>query len=222
MKDKVVILTYGGTGRELGEIAEEQYTVIGFLDDVRHCEEVLGKLEDVSNFYGKVKFISGLGSYRSMMQRRKKLEKMELSSFINFISINAKIYKTATLGQGIVVFPQTIISSNAKIGDHVFIYHNCVISHDVIVKNYSMISNSVCVSGGVKIGENCYIGAGSTIIEGISIGDNCIIAAGTTVLNDVEDNKIYISKYKIRDNKYINEIIESSRCLKLQINTRLD
>lgn len=202
MKDKVVILTYGGTGRELGEIASEQYTVIGFLDDVKHGEGIIGKLEDMSNFDGKVKFISGLGSYRSMMQRRRKLEKVELSSFINLISSDAKIYKTAVLGQGIVIFPQTIVSSNAKIGDHVFIYHNCVISHDVIVKNYSMISNSVCVSGGVKIGENCYIGAGSTILEGISIGDNCIIAAGATVLNDVEENKIYISKYEIKENKY--------------------
>lgn len=202
MKDKVVILTYGGTGRELGEIASEQYTVIGYLDDFKHCKEVLGNLEDMSNFYGKAKFISGLGSYRFMTQRRRKLETVELSSFINLISLDARIYKTATLGQGIVVFPQTIISANAKIGDHVCIYHNCVISHDVNVRNYSIISNCVCVSGGVKIGENCYIGAGSTILEGISIGDNCIIAAGATVLNDVEDNKIYISKYKVIDNKY--------------------
>lgn len=202
MKDKVVILTYGGTGREIGEIASEQFTVIGFLDDVKHGEGIIGKLEDMSNFDEEVKFISGLGSYRSMELRRRKLEKMELSSFINLISSNAKVYKTAVLGQGIVIFPQTIVSSNAKIGDHVFIYHNCVISHDVIVKNYSMISNSVCVSGGVKIGENCYVGAGSTILEGVSIGDNCIIAAGATVLNDVTDNKIYISKYKVEDNKY--------------------
>ncbi|KJR47796.1 4-amino-6-deoxy-N-Acetyl-D-hexosaminyl-(Lipid carrier) acetyltrasferase [Desulfosporosinus sp. I2] len=202
MKDKVVILTYGGTGREIGEIASEQYTVIGFLDDVKHCKEILGKLEEMSNFDEEVKFISGLGSYRSMKLRRRKLEEMELNSFINLISLDAKIYKTATLGQGVVVFPQTIISVNSIIGDHVFIYHNCVISHDVIVKNYSMISNSVCVSGGVKIGENCYIGAGSTILEGVSIGDNCIIAAGATVLNDVEENKIYISNYEIKENKY--------------------
>ncbi len=203
MEEKVVILTYGGTGRELGEIAAEQYTVIGYLDDVKHCRGILGKLDDMSSFHEKVKFISGLGSYHSMTQRRLKLEKVELSRFVNLISLNAKIYKTVTIGQGVVIFPQTIISANAKIGDHVFIYHNCVISHDVIVKNYCMISNSVCVSGGVKIGENCYIGAGSTILEGITIGDNCIIAAGATVLNNVEDNKTYISKYRIKDNVYI-------------------
>lgn len=202
MKEKVVILTYGGTGRELGEIAAEQYTVVGFLDDVRRCKEVLGKLEDARNLPEEVKFISGLGSYRSMTQRKEKLKRMELSSFINLISLDSKIYKTVNLGQGIIVFPQTIISANAKIGNHVMIYHNCVIAHDVYVDNYSMISNSVCVSGGVNIGENCYIGAGATILEGISIGSNCIIAAGATVLSDVKDNKIYISKYKIKDNRY--------------------
>ncbi len=202
MKDEVVILTYGGTGRELGEIAAEQYTVLGFLDDLKCGSKILGKLEDVASFSRKAKFISGLGSYRSMMQRREKLEQMELSSFINLISLDAKIYKSVILGQGIVVFPQTIISSNVKIGDHVFVYHNCVIAHDVKINNYSMISNSVCISGGVSIGENCYIGAGSTILEGRTIGNNCIIAAGAIVLDDVKDNTIYISKDKIKTNKY--------------------
>jgi len=202
MKDEVVILTYGGTGREIGEIAAEQYTVLGFLDDLKCGSEILGTLEDIANFSGRVKFISGLGSYRSMMQRREKLGKMELSSFINLISLDAKIYKSVLLGQGITVFPQTIISSNAKIGDHVFIYHNCVIAHDVKINTYSMISNSVCISGGVTIGENCYIGAGSTILEGRTIGNNCIIAAGAVVLDDVKDNRIYISKDKVKINKY--------------------
>lgn len=203
MKDKVIILTYGGTGRELGEIAAEQYTVVGFLDDIKHDDEIVGKIENIKDFYGKAKFISGLGSYRSMIKRRMKLEEIELKHFINLISLDAKIYKTVVLGEGTIVFPQSVISANAKIGNHVFVYHNCVIAHDVHIKSYSMISNSVCISGGVTIGENCYIGAGSTILEGITIGDNCIIAAGATVLNNVESNKIYISKYKIKDNIYI-------------------
>lgn len=203
---KILILSCAGTARELAELLqlEGKYELLGFLDDYKKEELVLGKISEWSQFSTKGQFCSALGSYRNMSLKKKILQEIPLETFITFVSKSAIVYPSANVQAGGVIFPFSVISSDAILEEHVLIYHNSVIAHDSFVGSYSIVSNHACVSGNVHIGSCCYIGAGATILEGITIGDNCVIAAGATVVKDVPDNHIYISKEKIKINQYFS------------------
>ena len=203
---KILILSCAGTARELAGLfqLEGQYEVVGFLDDYRKEELVLGKIREWFQFSTKGQFCSALGSYHNMSLKKKILKEIPLGKFITFVSKSAIIYPSAKVQAGGVVFPFSVISSDAILEEHVLIYHHAVVAHDSFVGNYSIVSNNACISGNVHIGSCCYIGAGATVLEGITIGDNCIIAAGATVVKDVPDNHIYISKEKIKINRYLS------------------
>lgn len=198
----LIILTCGGTGREIREVAKDSFNVLGFLDDCKVGPEILGTLQDIEKFKGRAKLCSGLGNYRKMNRRLAILETIDLNYFANVFARDSRVYSDAALGIGILVFPFAVISSGATIGNHVLIYHSCVVAHDTAVGDFSILANAVTLSGQVTIGTNCYIGAGATVLEGISIGDNSIIAAGATVVKSVASNTIYISKDDSRPNRY--------------------
>lgn len=200
---KLIILSAGGTARELFKLVNNEYEVLGYLDDQIDNDHVIGKIHEFKKFTDLGIFIiSALGSYKNMSRRKEVLNKIPLNAFVNFYSNQSLIYDPLNANIGTTIFPYSIISTNVTLGVHCFIYHNCVVSHDSRIGDFTILSNSVTVSGDVIIGENNYIGAGSTIIEGSSIGDNCIVAAGATVIGAVPENSIYISKNNIKPNHY--------------------
>ncbi len=203
----IVILSAGGTARELCELIASDFEVIGFLDDFRQGDRVIGKLESAQSFVDSgAKLISALGSYRSMRRRHELLDAMPLEAFIGHRDTRAVVYDSAVLERASTVFPLSVVAAGACVGVHAFVYHNCVISHDADVGAFSILSNSVTVSGGVVIGQNSYIGAGATVMEGCTIGDNAIVAAGATVISDVPDNCIYLSRDRIKPNHYLEHL----------------
>ncbi len=182
---------------------KDHYNILGFLDDNKTEQSIIGRFDDYIKHLGKTKFCSGMASWRFMSRRKNVLQQMPKDIFISFVADGAKIYPSANIGYANFVFPNSIISSGVTLGEHVLVYHNCVIAHDSNIGDFTIISNSATVSGKVYIGTNCYIGAGATILEEITIGDNSIIAAGATVTSAVESNSIYISRREIKRNHYI-------------------
>jgi len=199
---KALILSAGGTARELADLLGCEYETIHFLDDQKlDNEAVIGGFHEIDKFASEYDMYSAIGSYGKMDFRKKLFEGVNVN-WLSFISDKAYIYPSAQTSESITVFPNSILSANTKVGKYAFIYHSCVLSHDSELGKYSMLSNNVTVSGNVSIGENSYIGAGAVILEGMNVGKNCIIAAGATVVGHVEDNSIYISKNSIRKNHY--------------------
>ena len=200
---KAIILGFGGTGKELAcWLPDLGYDHPLFLDDYVSDPKVLGGLE-LWNQHNDASFFFAMGSYRSMMKRKKILEKIPASLFPVCIAKQSTCY-SRQLGDGCLVFPNSVITCDVKIGVFNLFYHNCVISHDAIIGNNNIIANGSIVSGNAKVGDNCYIGANAVVIEGIEIGNNCIIAAGSSVVHDVPDNMIYYGPKKIVENKYIS------------------
>jgi sugar O-acyltransferase (sialic acid O-acetyltransferase NeuD family) len=200
----VLILTAGGTGREIYDLlgCNSRYNPIGFLDDASPDIRVKGPLSAWGQ-YNHCQFISGLGSYKKMPFRRQFLSGVPLERFTSFCSPLALVYPSAQLhAETTVIFPYAVIAANAALAEHTFVYHHAVISHDVSIGAYSMVSNHACISGNVQIGEACYIGANATINEGMSIGHNSIVASGATVIHSVPDNSIYIRPHHVLRNQY--------------------
>jgi sugar O-acyltransferase (sialic acid O-acetyltransferase NeuD family) len=198
---QVVIIGAGGHGREVAEIVRHTAEVDGRL-------EALGFVDDNASRRGQV--IDGLpilGTWewfeqvdrqqigvicavgtphicRVLVERARVLR----LSFVNIISPLAHISGRATLGQGVVIFPNVIINTGASVGSFSIVNLGATISHDSKVGAYCNINPGARLAGNVTIGEGCYIGMGTNVIQGCSVGSGTTTGAGAVVTRDLPPN----------------------------------
>lgn len=108
----------------------------------------------------------------------------------SLISPEARISKSAYIGEGVVIQSGVNVSSFTKIGNFVKLNTNCNVMHDCEISDYSTIAPNAVVLGRVKVDECGYIGANSTILPEMEIGKFSIVGAGAVVTKNVPDNVI--------------------------------
>lgn len=97
-----------------------------------------------------------------------------------------------TLGQGNIIGPGTILTSEYMIGDFNYLNTNCTLAHDIQVGNFNVINSMATISGNVTIGNKCLIGAGSTVLQGLSIEDEVTLGAGAVLTKNAEKGKTLV------------------------------
>ncbi len=99
----------------------------------------------------------------------------------------ATIAPSATLGVGVFVAAQAVVSSNAKIGDYCIVHIHATVGHDVSIGEYSVVLPGARVSGSVIVGQRVLIGSNAFVAAGCKIGDDCQVDALTYVRCDIPD-----------------------------------
>lgn len=94
------------------------------------------------------------------------------------------------IGEGALLSPGVILTSNIRIGQHFHANLGSFIEHDARIGDYVTFAPGVRCNGHVHIGDGAYIGAGAMIRQGTAvaprlIGAGAIIGMGAVVLNDV-------------------------------------
>jgi acetyltransferase-like isoleucine patch superfamily enzyme len=107
-----------------------------------------------------------------------------------------------TLGNGIYINQQTIISQQVTIEDNVGIGPGCTIFGD----SRQVSDNPDCRAGDSTwhptiIGKGAMIGAQVTVLPGVHVGPGAVIAAGSVVIDDCEPNAVYagVPAKKVKD-----------------------
>ncbi len=124
---------------------------------------------------------------------RRRLESEGLAndfSFTGLLHPGALISSTVEIGEGLVCYPQTIVTTNVVIGRHVQINLGVTVSHDTLVGDFVTLSPGARICGYVGIEDDVFIGAGATVINGtpdrrLTIGKGAVIAAGACVTGDI-------------------------------------
>jgi len=109
-------------------------------------------------------------------------EKVE---FISYISNLATVAKFTEIGNGSIICPNCIVSTNCVIAEYVTINCGNIIGHDCIIDEYSSLMPHVDLGGHVKIGKNIFIGTKTTVIPGKIINDQITIGAGSVVIRNL-------------------------------------
>lgn len=112
--------------------------------------------------------------------------------FINVISNNIGLSKSATIGNGLIIQDFVNISAEATIGNFVKLNTYCNIMHNVRIGDFTTVAPNAVVLGNVTIGNLCYIGSNSTILPNIEICDNVTIGAGAVVTKNINHPGKYI------------------------------
>lgn len=109
----------------------------------------------------------------------------EMLSPISIFSDDLDLVDNVKFGEGAIILPHSLFTSNVSIGNFFHCNPKCSIAHDTVIGNFVTLAPGVLVNGNVFIDDLAYIGAGAIIKQGISIGKGAIVGMGAVVIRDV-------------------------------------
>ena len=109
-------------------------------------------------------------------------------SWENLIDPTVITGRNMKIHDGLVIAPNSVLTSNINLGKQVHIDLACTIGHDCIVGDFVTISPGANISGNVEIQRGAFLGTGAVILEKVRIGEWAKIGAGAVVTENVPDN----------------------------------
>lgn len=193
--ERLIIVGAGGFGREILCWAEDCHragtlpAVAGFLDDKvealpNYGVSRVGTVADYGPQPGDV-FVVAVGEPGRKKEVVDSLQGRG-ARFAQLVHPSCTITKTASLGEGVIMCPQTMAMPDARIERFVTIINFSGIGHDSVAGEFSTLSSLVDVTGNVRIGAGVTIGSGARILPGVTIGDGATIGAGAIVMRSVK------------------------------------
>jgi len=188
---RIAIIGSGGLGREvlgiIQSINKEKkiWEFIGFYDDnlpdkLVNGFPVIDKIEALNSIDEELYIIIGIGNPRIKELLYNKIVNPKII-YPTLIHPSVIMYseETISLGKGVVIGANSVLTVNIEIGDHVYVNTTSVLSHDVSIGRFCMLMPTVSISTGAKIGERVYLGNGVIIDKAITLDSNIIVKAGT-------------------------------------------
>ena len=165
----LLIIGAGGHGKCCYEITERMhcFDLIDFIDDNASSvlnKTVIGKqaeLKDLKKQYDCVFVAIGNNPIRKKMSQEIKEIGFDL---VNLIDPKAFISGYASLGEGIVIFPNATVEAESHIEDGCIISANSVVHHNAKIKEYSLIYSN-CVIRPTVVVESLVTLKSGTILE---------------------------------------------------------
>lgn len=180
----VTVIGAGGFADEVALYLRRSFnnaTIVNYVH-TGYVKDGLKDLHEIKNGY--LPFIA-IGDPNTKERIVKQLGKMEYRTLVFGFS-------GSIIGEGSIVCPGTIITTNVEIGRHVIVNINCTVGHDSVIGDFSTLSPGVHVSGNVNIGRRCYVGTGAAIREKINICDDVVIGANAVVVKDITEPGTYV------------------------------
>ena len=196
MKD-IVIIGAGGFGREVLQWIKDinkvkpTWNIVGFLDDNLNaldgfnCDyKVVGTVKDWQPKESE-RFVMAVANPKTKQAIAENM-KAKGAIFTSLIHPTARISDISKIGEGLVMYPYSVITVNTRIGDFVS-FLSSGMGHDGDIGDYSTISSYCDITGGVKLGKRVFLGSHVTIIPQRKIGDDVYVAAGSVVVTNIKN-----------------------------------
>ncbi len=203
--EKPYLLIFGGGGhaKSIMDMVKviDKYIIAGILDDDKNLTgtKVLGipVLGTRSLFpelieQGVKQAANGVGGILDINIRIKVFEALESAgfSFPFLVHPRATVEASAKVGEGVQVFANAYVGSEATLHPRCMINTNAVVSHDCIIGEYTHIAPGALLAGQVHVGARTLVGMGVTTAIGVHIGDDVRIGNGAIILAGVPDKTI--------------------------------
>ncbi len=205
MAGRVIVVGGGGFGRELMCWVEDCAAagslpaLAGFIDDKPDALPAYApRLGSVQDYQPEEGDLLALAIAKPAVKRRvTRLLKDRGAHFARVIHPSTTVVRTATMGEGVVMCPQTMLMPDSRVGDFVTILNFSGVGHDSVVGDYTTFSSLCDVTGNVTVGADVFVGAGARLLPGIKVGDGALIGAGATVVRSVKPgNTVYVAPPK--------------------------
>ena len=199
----LVIVGAGGHGRELASVVasnnqvEPHWNLLGFVDDGSPDLERLARI-DVT-FLGTLSWLIehpgayavGIGSPPTRRSLSQQLGAAGCTA-ATIVSPYVRLGLDVRLGDGVVIYDNSVLTTNVTIGRHTHINVGCSVQHDSTIGEFVQMSPGVFVNGDVTISNDVFLGTGAIVTRGVTIGDSARIGAGAVVLDDVAPDTLVV------------------------------
>ena len=197
---KIVLFGAGGLGKEVANMINEinkwkpTYDLLGFVVEKKYFKH---------NTY--VNDLPILGDEEWLLQNKDVLccctianvyQKARIQEYFSaqgikfetIIAVSAYVAPFSSIGDGCIIYPYVLVSSNVTIDQGVLLNSYVTIGHDVSIGKYSTVQPATGISGNVKIGEKVSVGGHAFVVPGKKIGDEAVVAAGSIVFSNVKSH----------------------------------
>lgn len=192
--ERTIIVGGGGFGREVLNWALDCHeagrlpALGGFIDDQRDAMEGfdvprLGTIRDYTP-QSRDRFVVALGK-PSDKRAIVEMLKDKGAQFATLVHPTAALTRSASLGEGVILTPFTMVNPSAIAERFVTIISFSGLGHDARAGEFSTISSHVDVTGHAVLGRDVFVASGARILPGVKVGDGATIGAGAIVMRRV-------------------------------------
>jgi sugar O-acyltransferase (sialic acid O-acetyltransferase NeuD family) len=193
-KERLIIVGARGLGRQLASfIAEESaFEILGFLDDAtvepKPSFPILGNVETWQVSKGEV-YLVALGDPK-WRRHYVDLLKAKGAQFATYISSRAIVGKDVQMGEGTMVCPGAIVTTNVSLGQHVLLNIATSISHDCRVGDFVTVSPGARATGNCVLADDVYMGVNSSLLPKVSLAMGITVGAGAVITKSYEEENL--------------------------------
>lgn len=113
--------------------------------------------------------------------------------YATVISSHSYVDSTAIIGEGAIVAPAAVLTTNVRLGTHAIVNVGASIQHDTVAGDFLTVGPGCRVGGRVTIGDGVFIGIGATVKNNVRIANGVVIGAGAVVVDDLDtENGVYV------------------------------
>jgi sugar O-acyltransferase (sialic acid O-acetyltransferase NeuD family) len=105
--------------------------------------------------------------------------------FITLVHPSAIIGPGCRIGEGSVLCPRVVLTTNVTVGDFVAINVGAACGHDSVLGDGTTVSAFVDVTGAVRLGEGVFLGSHASVLPRVQVGEFAVIGAGSAVVKRV-------------------------------------
>lgn len=201
MKRNLYLVGAGGLGREvefwinLIPLVERDYNICGYIDDnpdaLQNKPSDYKVVGDTLSFEYKAGDLAALCITNSLIKEEIYNRLKNKVEIFTFISPLARVSKFSKIGEGTIITPNCLITTNVAIGKCVLINLGSQIGHDSIIGDFSSLMTNVDIGGCCKVGSHVFFGSKSTLIPEKKVNNNLRIGAGSVVISNLNKPGTY-------------------------------
>lgn len=196
----LIIMGAGGFGRELhvmlwDAFSKDEYNFKGFLaDESNELADQLGPTVGSPKDYEPKesdRFLLAIG-YMDAREKTTRMISERGGKFASFVHPTAFIASTATIGEGAVIYPYSVVSNTAVVADQVHLNYFASVGHDVKVGRCCLLAPYATINGFSAIEDHVYMSTHATVVVAKRVGARTKVSANSTVQHDVPpDSFVY-------------------------------
>lgn len=137
--------------------------------------------------------ITAIG-YSTMRARKTLFEKAKNKGYAltNYISPNANVDESATIGYNNIIMAGVHIEPFTTIGSNNVFWTSSVICHDAHVGDNCFFAAKSLIGGFSKINDGCFLGFNSTVLHNVTLEEETLVGANSLVLKNTTPFTKYI------------------------------